>query len=80
MSRRAVALFAFGVSIAASSLLPVSSGPPEPAQPVPAPAAAVSAEDSQAFPPPPSLSPLVTQVLAAPSAVLGTDKRAASGL
>jgi len=34
----------------------------------------VSAEDLQAFPPP-SQSPLVTQVLAAPAAVLGTDKR-----
>jgi hypothetical protein len=45
------------LSIAASSLLPVSS------------------EGSQAFPPPPSLSPLVSQVLAAPAAVLGTDKR-----
>jgi hypothetical protein len=34
-----------------------------------------SIEGSQAFPPPPSLSLLVTQVLAAPSAVFGTDKR-----
>lgn len=32
-------------------------------------------QGSQAFPPPPSLGPLVTQVLAAPSAVLGTDER-----
>jgi len=35
----------------------------------------VASEGSQAFPPPPSLSPLVTQVLAAPAAVLGTDQR-----
>jgi hypothetical protein len=35
----------------------------------------VSSAGSQAFPPPPSLSPLVTQVLAAPAAVLGTDQR-----
>jgi Peptidase family M23 len=34
-----------------------------------------SIEDSQAFPPPPSFAPLVTQVVAAPSAVLGTDER-----
>jgi hypothetical protein len=34
-----------------------------------------SIEGSQAFPPPPSSSPLVTQVVAAPSAVLGTDTR-----
>ena len=57
MSHCAVVAFACGLSIAASSLLPVSS------------------EGSQAFPPPPSLSPLVTQVLAAPAAVLGTDQR-----
>ena len=35
----------------------------------------VASEGSQAFPPPPSFSPLVTQVVAAPSAVLGTDQR-----
>ena len=57
MSHRAVVAFACGLSIAASSLLPVAS------------------EGSQAFPPPPSSSPLVTQVLAAPLAVLGTDKQ-----
>src|SRR4029434_3405094 len=57
MSHRAVVAFACGLSMAVSSLLPVSSA------------------GSQAFPPPPSLSPLVTQVLAAPAAVLGTDQR-----
>jgi hypothetical protein len=56
MSPRSVVAFAFGLSIAASSLL------------------AVSSEDVEAFPPP-SFSPLVTQVVAAPSAVLRTHNR-----
>jgi hypothetical protein len=57
MSHRAVVAFAFGLSMAASSLWLVPSA------------------GAQAFPPPPAFSPLVTQVLAAPSAVLGTDNR-----
>ena len=57
MSHRSVVAFAFGLSMAASSLLPVLS------------------EGAEAFTPPPSFSPLVPQVVVAPSAVLGTDNR-----
>jgi hypothetical protein len=53
MSHRVVVAFACGVSLAASSLLPVASA------------------GSQAFPPPPALSPLSTLVHAAPSPAVG---------
>jgi hypothetical protein len=56
MSHRSVVAFAFGLSIAASSLLPVLS------------------EGAETFLPPP-FSPPLTQVVAAPSGVLGTDNR-----
>lgn len=72
MAQRRLTTFAIGVSIATVGLVTVSSVPAQTTPPRQPTAADAGVE---AFPPPPALSPLSTEVLAAPSAVRGTDKQ-----